>query len=145
MSMIEEFKKFAMRGNVVDLAVGVIIGAAFGKIVTSLVNDVVMPPIGKLLGGVDFSQLYLNLGDVAFESLDAAEKAGAPLIKYGLFINAVVNFMIVAFVIFMVVKAINRLKPEEAAPAPAEPPPTPEDILLLREIRDALSKSLNKE
>jgi large conductance mechanosensitive channel len=140
--MLKEFRAFVMRGNVVDLAVGVIIGAAFGKIVTSLVNDVVMPPIGKLLGGVDFSQLYINLGDAAFESLEAAEKAGAPLIKYGMFINTVVNFMIVAFVIFMVIKVINRLKPEEPEAAPAEPPPTPEEILLLREIRDALkSKS----
>jgi len=140
MSMMKEFKEFAMRGNVVDLAVGVIIGAAFGKIVDSLVKDVIMPPIGKLMGGVDFRQLFINLGDGSFETLEAAEKAGAPLIKSGVFINTLVDFTIVAFAIFMAVKAINKMKRAEPAPAPAAPPPTPEDVLLLREIRDALKK-----
>ncbi len=139
MSFIQEFKAFAMRGNVVDLAVGVIIGGAFGKIVDSLVKDMVMPVVGVLTGGVDFKQLYLNLGHQQFASLEAAEKAGVPLIKYGNFINSLVDFAIIAFTIFVAVKAINRLKHEEEA-APAAPPPTPEDIVLLREIRDALAK-----
>jgi large conductance mechanosensitive channel len=139
MGMMQEFKEFAMRGNVVDLAVGVIIGAAFGKIVDSLVKDVVMPPIGKLMGGVDFKQLYINLGEQTFETLEAAEKAGAPLIKYGAFINTLVDFIIVAFAIFVAVKAINKLKREKPA-APPPPATPPEDIVLLREIRDALKK-----
>lgn len=123
-----------MRGNVVDLAIGVIIGGAFGKIVDSLVKDIVMPIVGHILGGVDFRHLYINLGEVQYASLAEAEKAGAPLIKYGAFINALVDFLIVAFVIFMAIKAINTLR-RQAAPPPAEPP---EDIRLLREIRDAL-------
>lgn len=139
MSMMQEFKEFAMRGNVVDLAIGVIIGGAFGKIVDSLVKDVIMPVVGKILGGVDFKHLYINLGDQAFETMEAAEKAGAPLIKYGAFINTIVDFVIVAFVIFLVIKAINKMKREQPA-APAEPPATPEDVLLLREIRDSLRK-----
>lgn len=118
--MFEEFKKFAMRGNVVDMAVGIIIGAAFGKIVSSLVKDVIMPPIGKLMGGVDFSSLFINLGDVAYESLAAAEKAGAPTINYGVFINTVLDFIIVALAIFMVVKGMNSLKKKEQE-APAAP------------------------
>ncbi|MBU1664052.1 MAG: large conductance mechanosensitive channel protein MscL [Gammaproteobacteria bacterium] len=136
MSIVQEFKAFAMRGNVVDLAVAVVIGGAFGKIVDSLVKDIVMPVVGSLTGGVDFKQLYLNLGSQTFESLEAAEKAGVPLIKYGIFINSVVNFIIIALAIFMVVKAINSLKREETA-APAA---TPEDVMLLREIRDSLKK-----
>jgi large conductance mechanosensitive channel len=139
MSFIQEFKAFAMRGNVVDLAVGVIIGGAFGKIVTSLVNDMFMPVIGALIGGVNFKDLYFNLGSTSYDSLAAAEKAGAPLVKYGAFINTVVDFTLIAFVIFLAVKAINRLQ-QEAPKAPATPPPPPEDILLLREIRDALKK-----
>ncbi len=139
MSFIQEFKEFAVRGNVIDLAVGVVIGGAFGKIVDSLVKDIVMPPIGAMMGGVDFKQLYLNLGDTAYESLDAAEKAGAPLIKYGAFINNLVDFTIIAFAIFVAVKAINKLKREKPAPAPAPAAP-PEDVLLLREIRDSLKK-----
>ncbi|MEW5786392.1 MAG: large conductance mechanosensitive channel protein MscL [Pseudomonadota bacterium] len=139
MSFIQEFKQFAMRGNVIDLAVGVVIGGAFGKIVDSLVKDVVMPPIGALLGGVDFKHLYLNLGGTPYETMEAAEKAGAPLIKYGAFINSLVDFTIIAFAIFVAVKAINRLQAKKEE-APAAPPPTPEDILLLREIRDALKK-----
>lgn len=116
--MLEEFKKFAMRGNVVDMAVGIIIGAAFGKIVSSLVSDIIMPPIGKLMGNVDFSSLFINLGDVAYETLAAAQEAGAPTINYGVFINTVLDFIIVAFAIFMAIKAMNSLqKKEEAAPA----------------------------
>jgi large conductance mechanosensitive channel len=139
MSFMQEFKEFAMRGNVVDLAVGVVIGGAFGKIVTSLVQDVIMPPLGAMLGGVDFKQLFVNLSGQTFETLAEAEKAGVPLIKYGAFIQTIVDFTIIAFAIFVVVKAINKLKRQEEA-APAEPPPTPEDIALLREIRDALRK-----
>jgi large conductance mechanosensitive channel len=139
MSFVKEFKEFAMRGNVVDLAVGVVIGAAFGKIVTSLVQDVIMPPLGAVLGGVDFKHLYVSLSSETFASMADAEKAGVPLIKYGLFIQTIVDFVIIAFAIFMAVKAINRLKRQEET-APAEPAPTPEDTLLLREIRDSLKK-----
>jgi large conductance mechanosensitive channel len=121
MSIVSEFKEFAMKGNVVDLAVGVIIGGAFGKIVDSFVKDVVMPVIGRMLGGVDFKHLYLNLGDKAFETLEAAEKAGAPIVKYGAFINSVVDFVIIAFAIFMAIKVMNRLKRAEEAPPSAEP------------------------
>ena len=134
MAIIKEFKEFAMRGNVVDLAVGVIIGAAFGKIVTSLVNDVIMPPIGYLTGGIDFKNLK-----VLIKEGDPAKKIADVSINYGNFINTVIEFLIVAFCIFMVVKAINSLKkPEETAPA-AEPVPTKEEILLT-EIRDLLAK-----
>ena len=140
MSLMKEFKDFAMRGNVIDLAVGVIIGAAFGKIVDSLVKDIVMPVVGRLIGGVDFGQLYLNLGSTAYETLDAAEKAGAPLIKYGAFINTTINFLIIAFAIFMAIKAINKLKRAEPPAPPPAPAPEPEDIKLLREIRDALKQ-----
>lgn len=139
MSFGQEFKEFAMRGNVVDLAVGVVIGGAFGKIVTSLVQDVIMPPLGAILGGVDFKQLFINLSGQTFETLAEAEKAGVPLIKYGAFIQTIVDFTIIAFAIFVAVKAINKLKRQEEA-APAAPPPTPEDVVLLREIRDALKK-----
>jgi large conductance mechanosensitive channel len=126
-----------MRGNVIDLAVGIIIGAAFGKIVTSLVNDVIMPPIGLMMGNVDFSDLYLNLSGVSYETLAAAEEAGAPVIKYGIFINSVLDFVIVAFAIFLVIRTMNRLKrKQEAAPPPA-PGPTVEQQLLT-EIRDTL-------
>ncbi len=136
MSIAQEFKEFVMRGNVVDMAVGIIIGGAFGKIIDSLVKDVIMPPIGLLLGGVDFKHLYINLSNVEYETLEAAEKAGAPLIKYGAFINTAVDFLIIAFAIFVAIKAINKLRREQP-PAPAAPP---EDIVLLREIRDALKK-----
>ncbi|MDO4709438.1 MAG: large-conductance mechanosensitive channel protein MscL [Pseudomonadota bacterium] len=135
MSIISEFKEFAMRGNVVDLAVGVVIGASFGKIVTALVDNVIMPPIGLLIGGVDFSDLSLTLKAA---SVDAAGQAiPAVELAYGQFINAVIQFLIVAFAIFMVVKAINRLKKPEPEAAPAEPA---EDVLLLREIRDELKR-----
>lgn len=136
MSVLKEFREFAMRGNVIDLAVGVIIGGAFQKIVDSLVKDMVMPVVGRLLGGVDFRHLYLNLGNTTYETMEAAEKAGAPLFKYGSFINAVVDFLIVAMAIFVAVKAINHLRRNDQAAAPA----TPEDIVLLREIRDGLKK-----
>jgi large conductance mechanosensitive channel len=117
--MWKEFKEFALKGNAVDLAIGVIIGAAFGAIVTSLVSDVMMPPIGKALGGVDFSNLFVVLGDGTFASLADAQKAGAATINYGVFLNKLINFLIIAFVLFMVVKAMNRMKREAPAPAPA--------------------------
>jgi len=119
--MLKEFKEFAMRGNVVDLAVGVIIGAAFGKIVSSLVDDVIMPPVGRLLGHVDFSSLFINLSDKPYESLLLAKAAGAPTLNYGLFLNSVINFLIVAFVVFIVVQWMNRLTKKEA---PAAAPTT---------------------
>lgn len=137
MAILEEFKAFAVKGNMVDLAIGVIIGGAFGKIVDSLVKDVIMPIAGRFLGGVDFRQLYFNLGSVSYPNLESAEKAGAPLLKYGVFLNTTVDFLILAWIVFMIVKGINRLR--GAAPPPA-PPATPEDVLLLREIRDALKK-----
>jgi large conductance mechanosensitive channel len=115
--MLKEFKEFAMKGNVLDMAIGIIIGAAFGKIVTSLVGDVLMPPIGKVMGNLDFSNLFFALNGQAYPSLAAAKAAGAPTINYGLFINAVIDFVIVAFVIFLLVKQVNRLKKE----APAAP------------------------
>lgn len=137
--MLEEFKKFAMRGNVVDMAIGIIIGGAFGKIVSSLVNDVIMPPIGKLMGGVDFANLFINISGGQYESLAAAQAAGAATINYGVFINAIINFLIVAFAMFMVVKGMNTLKKKEAA-APVTPPAPPAQEILLREIRDILQK-----
>lgn len=115
--MLKEFKEFAMRGNVVDLAVGVIIGAAFGKIVSSLVDDVLMPPIGRLLGHVDFSGLFLNLSDKSYDTLAAAKAAGVPTLNYGVFINTVINFLIVAFAVFLVVQQVNRWTKKAAAPA----------------------------
>jgi large conductance mechanosensitive channel len=118
--MLKEFKEFAMRGNVVDMAVGIIIGAAFGKIVSSIVDDVIMPPFGLLLGKVNFSNLYLNLSGTTYATLDEAVKAGAPIIRYGLFLNTVINFVIVAFVLFLLIKQMNRLR----APAPAAAPTT---------------------
>ena len=118
--MFKEFKEFALRGNVIDLAIGVIIGAAFGKIVTSLVNDILMPPIGLLLGNVDFSNLFINLSGQPYGSLEEAQAAGAATINYGLFINTVLDFIIVAFVIFLLVRQVNRMRREREAP-PAEP------------------------
>ena len=117
--MWKEFKEFALKGNAVDLAIGVIIGAAFGAIVASLVSDIMMPPIGKALGGVDFSNLFVVLGDGTYASLADAQKAGAATVNYGVFLNKLINFLIVAFVLFMVVKAMNRMKREAPAPAPA--------------------------
>ena len=116
--MLREFKTFIMRGNVVDLAVGVIIGASFGAIVTSLVNDVVMPPIGRLLGGVDFKDFFISLSGQSFPTLAAAKAAGAPTLNYGLFLNAVINFLIVAGAVFLLVQQVNRLFPRPAAAAP---------------------------
>ncbi|HXN19623.1 MAG TPA: large conductance mechanosensitive channel protein MscL [Candidatus Binatus sp.] len=117
--MLKEFKEFAMKGNVLDMAVGIIIGAAFGKIITSLVSDVIMPPIGLILGRVDFSSLFVNLSGAHYDSLAAAKAAGAPTINYGLFLNAVVDFLIVAFVIFLVIRQVNRWKKPVPAAAPA--------------------------
>ncbi|MBX7244977.1 MAG: large conductance mechanosensitive channel protein MscL [Candidatus Sumerlaeaceae bacterium] len=137
MGLVQEFKEFAVKGNVVDLAVGVVIGAAFGKIVTSLVEDVIMPPIGLVLGKVDFSNLFINLSGKEYASLADAKKAGAATLNYGLFLNNVIGFVIVAFAIFIVVKAINRLRRAEAA-KPAEPAKPSAQEVLLTEIRDAI-------
>ena len=140
MSMIKEFREFAVKGNVMDLAVGVIIGAAFGKIVDSLVKDIIMPLIGRVTGGLDFTQFFIMLGQppagyTGPMTYEALTKAGVPLLAYGNFITIVINFVILAFVVFLLVKQMNRLRREQpAAPAP------PEDVLLLREIRDALRK-----
>ncbi|MEK8048301.1 large conductance mechanosensitive channel protein MscL [Ideonella margarita] len=141
MSFGSEFKEFAMKGNVVDLAVGVIIGGAFGKIVDSVVADLIMPFVGVLFGGLDFSNYFIPLAGQTATTLVEAKKAGA-VFAYGSFITVALNFVILAFIIFMMIKQINRMKKSEAAaPAePAAPAPTPEDVLLLREIRDALAK-----
>lgn len=138
--MIKEFKEFAMRGNVVDLAVGVVIGAAFGKIVTSMVSDILMPPIGKVMGGVNFSDLFINLDPAkgVFPSLKAAKDAGAAVIAYGSFINTIIDFTIVAFCIFLVVKGMNSLKKKPVPAAPAAPPAPTKEEVLLAEIRDIL-------
>jgi large conductance mechanosensitive channel len=117
--MWKEFKEFAMKGNVVDMAVGIIIGAAFGKIVTSFVNDILMPPIGVLLGRVDFSNLFVNLSDKSVATIEEAKQAGTPIIKYGLFINTLLDFLIIAFAVFLLVKQINAMRRREEAPAPA--------------------------
>ncbi|MBI3715811.1 MAG: large conductance mechanosensitive channel protein MscL [Betaproteobacteria bacterium] len=136
MSFASEFKEFAVKGNVVDLAVGVIIGGAFGKIVDSLVGDLIMPVIGKIFGGLDFSNYFLPLSGQTAATLVEAKKAGA-VFAYGSFLTIAVNFAILAFIIFLMVKQVNKLR---AAAPPASPPATPEDVLLLREIRDALKK-----
>ena len=142
MSIATEFKEFAVKGNVIDLAVGVIIGGAFGKIVDSVVGDLIMPMIGAVIGKLDFSNLFVVLGQNPNNLVVLAElkKAGIPVLAYGNFITVAVNFAILAFIIFMMVKQINRLKRAEPAPAPVEHPATPEDIALLREIRDSLKK-----
>jgi len=142
MSMSSEFKEFAMKGNVVDLAVGVIIGAAFGKIVDSIVKDLIMPIVGKIFGGLDFSNFFILLSNPPADYKGAMTyadltKAGLPVFAYGNFLTVVVNFVILAFIIFMMVKQVNRLKAAEPPPAA---PATPEDVLLLRQIRDAVSK-----
>ena len=139
MSMSSEFKEFIMKGNVMDLAVGVIIGAAFGKIVDSLVNDIIMPIVGKITGGVDFSNMFIPLANIPAGNAGtyaALKAAGVPMLAYGNFITIVINFVILAFIIFMMVKQVNKMKKAETV-APAA---TPDDILLLREIRDALKK-----
>ena len=140
MGMMQEFREFAIKGNVMDLAVGVIIGGAFGKIVDSVVADLIMPVVGLIFGKLDFSNLFVVLGsapDGVPRTLDALRKAGVPVFAYGSFITVAVNFLILAFIIFMMVKQINRLK-REAPPAPEAPAATPEDVVLLREIRDSL-------
>ncbi len=140
MSMMSEFKEFALKGNVMDLAVGVIIGGAFGKIVDSMVGDLIMPIVGAIFGNIDFSSMFVVLGKVPAGTamvLADLKKAGVPVFAYGNFITIAVNFAILAFIIFMMVKQMNRLKKEAPAAAPA---PTPEDVLLLREIRDNLKK-----
>ena len=138
--MLKEFREFAVRGNVVDMAVGIIIGAAFGKIVDSLVKDVIMPPIGLLLGKVDFANLFVVLREGAaagpYLSVEVAQKAGAVTFNYGVFINTLISFVIVAFAVFLLVRTLNRLKKQEEK----KPAPTPEEIVLLREIRDSLKK-----
>jgi len=138
--MLKEFRDFAVRGSVVDMAIGIIIGAAFGKIVDSLVKDVIMPPIGLLLGQVDFSNLFLVMKQGAqagpYISVDVAQKAGAVTFNYGVFINTLISFVIVAFAVFLLIRVINRLKKQEEA----KPAATPEDVVLLREIRDTLKK-----
>jgi large conductance mechanosensitive channel len=141
MSMMQDFKAFAMKGNVVDLAVGVIIGAAFAKIVDSLVGDLIMPIVGKLLGGLDFSNYFIILGDNPnkLASLADLKKAGVATFAYGNFITVLINFIILAFIIFMMVRALAKAKAAAEPPAPP-PAPTPEDVILLREIRDSLKK-----
>ncbi len=137
--MLQEFKKFALRGNVLDMAVGIIIGAAFTTIVQSAVNDIIMPPIGLLTGGVDFSSLFINLSGTEVASVAEAKKAGLPVIGYGLFINAVISFLIVAFVLFLLIRGMNKLVAKEEA-QPAAPPPPPKQEVLLEEIRDLLKE-----
>ena len=142
MGMMQEFREFAIKGNVMDLAVGVIIGGAFGKIVDSVVNDLIMPLVGLFFGKLDFSNLFVVLGTMPEgvpRTLDALKKAGIPVFAYGNFITVAVNFVILAFIIFMMVKQINRLK-REAPATPEQAPATPEDIELLREIRDSLNR-----
>ncbi|QIL69893.1 large conductance mechanosensitive channel protein MscL [Diaphorobacter sp. HDW4B] len=142
MSFMKEFREFAVKGNVIDLAVGVIIGGAFGKIVDSIVNDLIMPIVGLIFGKLDFSNLFVALGTVPEgtpHTLEAIRKAGVPVFAYGNFITVAVNFIILAFIIFLMIKQINRLKRETPAEAPA-PEATPEDVVLLREIRDSLKR-----
>ena len=142
MGMMTEFKEFAVKGNVMDLAVGVIIGGAFGNIVDSVVSDLIMPIVGTVFGKLDFSSLFITLAQApegTAKTLDALKKAGVPVFAYGNFITVAVNFAILAFIIFMMVKQINRLK-KEAPAAPVAAPVTPEDVVLLREIRDSLKK-----
>ena len=144
MSMASEFKAFAVKGNVVDLAVGVIIGSAFGKIVDSLVKDLIMPVVGRIFGGLDFTNFFVQLADAPADfkgpmTYEALSKAGVPLFAYGSFITVAVNFIILAFIIFMMVRQINRMKKAEPVVAPP-PPATPEDVILLRQIRDSLAK-----
>jgi large conductance mechanosensitive channel len=140
--MWREFREFAMRGNVVDLAVGIILGVAFTTIVNSMVNDIIMPPVGLLIGGIDFSNFFVTLKGGSFPTLEAAKAAGAVTINYGLFINAVIRFVIVAFAIFILVKQINRLRWQEEPKEPAAPPEPSREEVLLAEIRDLLGARL---
>jgi large conductance mechanosensitive channel len=137
--MLKEFKEFALRGNVVDMAVGIIIGAAFYTIVKALVDDIIMPPMGVVTGGVDFSNMFVPLNGEHYDSLALARQAGAPTVNYGIFINNVISFTIVAFVLFMVVKGMNQLRRKQEEEPASEPPPSRE-VQLLEEIRDALVK-----
>ncbi len=139
MSFSSEFKEFALKGNVMDLAVGVIIGGAFGKIVDSLVGDIIMPIVGKIFGGLDFSNYFIPLSGQTAATLAEAKKAGA-VFAYGNFITILINFIILALIIFMMIKQMNRLKREAPPAPPAAPAPTPEDVVLLREIRDSLRR-----
>lgn len=147
--MLKEFREFAVKGNMIDLAVGIAIGAAFGAIVNSLVNDMLMPPLGALIGGMDFSNFFLVIKDGQpagpYDTVKAANDAGAVALRYGLFLNAMINFLVVAFALFFVVKAVNKLRTlaerdKKAAEEAAPPPPTPEDVVLLTEIRDLLKQ-----
>ena len=138
--MLKEFKEFALRGNVMDMAVGIIIGAAFGKIIASLLPDVLMPVIGLFTGGVDVSQAYILLGEGNYESLAAAEEAGAAVLKYGAFAMSVFDFVIIAFVIFMMIRGMNSLRKKEEKAEEAAPPPPPKEEVLREEIRDLLAK-----
>jgi len=145
MGFFSEFREFAVKGNVMDLAVGVIIGAAFGKIVDSVVKDLIMPIVGRAVGGLDFSNYFIMLADAPADfkgpmTYDALSKAGVPLLAYGNFLTILLNFVILAFIIFLMIRQINRLKRAEPAAAVAEAPATPEDVILLREIRDALNR-----
>ena len=143
MSITKEFKEFAVKGNVIDLAVGVIIGAAFGKIVDSVVTDLIMPVVSMVFGRLDFSNWYLPLAKIppgTTETLVELRKAGVPVLAYGSFLTVAINFLILAFIIFLMVKQINRLKKAAPTPPPAAPPAPAEDVLLLREIRDSLKK-----
>ena len=137
--MFKEFKDFAMRGNVMDMAVGIVIGGAFGKIVSSFVKDVIMPPIGMLMGGVDFTNLFIDLSDGGYKTLAEAQEAGAPTINYGTFMGTVLDFLIIAFAIFMVVRMVNKWKTQEEE-APKPPPEPPAEEKLLSEIRDLLKQ-----
>ncbi|MBM3544823.1 MAG: large conductance mechanosensitive channel protein MscL [Alphaproteobacteria bacterium] len=137
MSMLQEFKEFALRGNVVDMAVGIIIGAAFSTIVRSLVDDIIMPPIGVVTGGVDFSNLFITLSGASYDSLAAAKQAGAPTVNVGVFINNLISFIIVAVVLFMVIKAMNQLRRKQDE---ADTPPPSREVQVLEEIRDVLVK-----
>ena len=135
--MLKEFREFAMKGNVIDMAVGIIIGAAFGRIVSSMVSDIIMPPLGLVMGKVDFTNWYFNLSGGDYNTLKAAKDAGAVTINYGVFLNNIIDFLIVAFCIFLIVKQFNRLKKEAPPPAPAAPP---KQEVLLTEIRDILAR-----
>lgn len=140
MGFMQEFKDFALKGNVVDMGVGIVIGAAFTTIVQSFVKDIINPVIGVLTGGIDFSNIFINLGDGDYASLAAAQEAGAPTLNIGLFLNAIVSFLIVAWVLFLIVKAVNNLKKQaEEEPAAPETPEPPADVKLLTEIRDLLA------
>ena len=137
--MLKDFKAFLIKGNMIDMAVGIIIGAAFGTVVKSLVSDVIMPPIGLLMGGVDFTDLFINLGEGTFSSLAAAKEAGAPTINYGLFFNNCITLIIVGFAVFMLVKSVKKMQ-KQAEEAPAAPAKPSDEVVLLTEIRDALKK-----